>query len=115
MLSIIKGLCTVVEYFALASSAICTFTSKVLKVFTKQIQKDWYEKYGNKVIGFETLIEKPRTGELCKKAGWTQIGETIGYTCKRTAGKGTDSWSGRRVWNTNKETLRPKIVMVKRV
>lgn len=87
------------------------FTTAVLKQFVKQISIDWENKYGDKVVGFETLIEKPRTGDLYLKAGWVQVGETVGYTCKRVAGKGSDGWSGKRVWNTNKDQLRPKIVL----
>ena len=87
------------------------FTTKVLKHFMKVSQIVWLEKYGDKCIGFETLVEKPRTGELYRRAGWKEVGETIGYTCKRVAGKGTDSWSGKRVWNTAKNSLRPKTVL----
>ena len=86
------------------------FTSLVVKEFMKTITKDWYKKYGDVVIGFETLIEKPRTGELYKKAGFVKVGETVGYTCKRISGKGTDNWTGKRVWNTSKDQLRPKHV-----
>lgn len=85
------------------------FTSEVVKQWMNKISGDWKDKYGDDVIGFETLVEKPRTGELYLKAGWKIIGETIGYTCKRDAGKGTDSWSGKRVWNTKE--LRPKTVL----
>ena len=74
---------------------------------------DWESKYGDKVIGFETLVELPRTGELYLRAGWSEVGITKGYTCKRVAGKGTDSWSGKRVWDTKK--LRPKRVFCKKV
>jgi hypothetical protein len=87
------------------------FTSSVVRLFTHQTQKDWQVKYGDACVGFETLVEKPRTGKLYLRAGWTQIGETKGYTCKRIAGKGTDGWSGKRVWNTNPDELRPKIVL----
>ena len=90
---------------------IRNFTSSVVKSFVKQAQKDWQIKYGDVCVGFETLIEKPRTGELYLRAGWKLIGETKGYTCKRIAGKGTDSWSGKRVWNTNPDELRPKLVL----
>ena len=86
------------------------FTTFVVSSWCKQISIDWEQKYGDRVVGFETLIEKPRTGELYRRAGWTKVGETIGYTCKRVAGYGTDSWIGRRVWNTNKDSLRPKWV-----
>lgn len=84
------------------------FTSFVVKNFVKKAKEDWYNKYGDFCVGFETLVEKPRSGELYLKAGWSLIGETKGYTCKRVSGKGTDSWSGKRVWNT--KDLRPKLV-----
>jgi hypothetical protein len=48
-----------------------------------------------------------------RRAGWIEVGLTKGYTCKRVAGKGTDSWTGKRVWDTN--TLRPKRVFLKTV
>jgi len=86
------------------------FTSAVLKLFMARSIVDWSQKYKDPVIGFETLIEKPRTGELYKRVGWIQVGETKGYTCKRIAGKGTDSWTGKRIWNTNIKDLRPKLV-----
>lgn len=89
------------------------FASKVIKLFEKSIVNDWYIKYGDIVIAFETLVELPRTGECYKRAGWTEVGMTKGYTCKRVAGKGTDSWSGKRIWDTS--NLRPKIILLKKV
>ena len=86
------------------------FTSFIVKCFVEKSIEDWEIKYGDKVLGFETLIEKPRTGETYRRAGWKKVGETKGYTCKRIAGKGTDTWSGKRIWNTNSSELRPKIV-----
>lgn len=85
----------------------------VLEAFREKITHDWLTKYGDCVIGFESLIELPRTGEAYKRDGWTEVGLTKGQTCKRVAGKGTDGWSGKRVWNT--ENLRPKRVFVKAV
>jgi hypothetical protein len=93
------------------SYPIRNFTSAVVKLFVKQSSEDWKIKYGDTVIGFETLVEKPRIGETYLRAGWTVVGETKGYTCKRVAGNGTDSWSGKRVWNTAAEALRPKVVL----
>lgn len=89
------------------------FSTQVLLAFESRIQEDWYVKYGNVVHGLETLIELPRTGQCYKQAGWELIGQTIGYTCKRGPGQGTDNWSGARVWDTN--NLRPKHVLVKKV
>lgn len=91
------------------------FTSRVVKLFMRRVQMDWYFKYGDQVVGFETLVEKPRTGDLYLKAGWTHVGETAGFTCKRTKGKGTDSWSGKRVWNTDPLQLKPKLVLCCRI
>lgn len=88
------------------------FTVAVLAAFRRQIVIDWKARYGDDVLGFESLVELPRTGECYKRDGWDLVGQTVGYTCKRTAGKGTDSWSGKRVWDT--ENLRPKLVFVKR-
>lgn len=92
---------------------IRNFTTSVVNSFVDISMLDWRDKYGDDVLGFETLIQKPRTGELYRRAGWTLVGETIGYTCKREGGKGTDSWTGRRVWNT--VDLKPKLVYCLRV
>jgi len=88
------------------------FTVEVLSKFREMIIKDWELKYGDKVIGFESLVELPRTGDCYKKDGWDLIGQTVGYTCKRVGGKGTDDWSGKRIWDT--KNLRPKLVFVKK-
>ena len=89
------------------------FSQVVMKEFRTRIAVDWKEKYGDDVIGFETLVELPRTGELYIRDNWTEVGITKGYTCKRIAGNGTDSWSGKRVWDT--ENLRPKRVFCKTI
>lgn len=88
------------------------FSQKVLDLFQQKIIKDWHDKYKDYVLGFETLIELPRTGEIYKRNNWSLVGETKGFTCKRIAGKGTDNWSGKRVWDT--VNLRPKLVFVKK-
>lgn len=91
------------------------FTSRVLLQAEVEVRALWKSKYGDALIGFETLVELPRTGDLYLKAGWTLVGQTIGYTCKRTGGRGSDNWSGKRVWNTDPATLRPKHVFVKKL
>ena len=91
------------------------FATFVVKEFVRQSQVDWLSKYGDVVAGFESLIEPPRTGELYRRAGWTKTGMTKGYTCKRVAGKGSDSWSGKRVWNYDKDSLRPKHIFCLKV
>jgi len=52
------------------SYPIRNFTSQVLKKFMKVCSRDWTEKYGDPVIGFETLVEQPRVGTLYLRAGW---------------------------------------------
>lgn len=89
------------------------FTAKVIKAFRERIVQDWLAKYGDQVMGFETLVELPRTGDCYKRDDWTLTGQTIGYTCKRGGGQGTDAWSGKRVWDT--KNLRPKLVFCRRV
>jgi hypothetical protein len=84
------------------------FTISVLAEFRKRSAIDWQERYGDTVKAFESLVELPRTGEIYSRDGWREVGMTKGYTCKREGGEGTDSWSGKRVWNT--VDLRPKRV-----
>ena len=87
------------------------FTTKVLRTFCNTVVNDWEEKYGDEVIGFESLVELPRAGELYLKDKWTLVGQTKGFTCKRTKGKGTDNWSGKPIWDT--KNLKPKLVFCK--
>lgn len=89
------------------------FTTFVISAWRKQIEIDWLLRYGDAVSGFETLVELPRTGELYRRDGWVEVGQTKGFTCKREGGEGTDSYTGRRVWNTT--DLRPKRVFVRHV
>lgn len=88
------------------------FTSAIVYKYMSQIETDWYEKYADKVLGHETLVELPRTGILYRRAGFIEVGRTKGYTCKRVAGKSTDSYTGKRVWNYKE--LRPKIVLCRK-
>lgn len=89
------------------------FGPKILCLYRATVEKDWMDKYGDSVVGHESLVELPRTGEIYRRDGWDEVGMTHGYTCKRISGKGTDSWSGKRVWNTT--DLRPKRVFIKKV
>jgi hypothetical protein len=90
------------------------FTISVLDEFTKRAKEDWEKIYLDNVIGFESLVEKPRTGELYLRAGWSMVGETKGFSCKRVAGKSGEKWGGKRVWNTEKDQLKPKLVFCKK-
>lgn len=85
------------------------FTQRVIRTFRERVRNDWPKKYGHEVIGFESLVEPPRTGELYRRDGWTEVGTTKGFTCKRVAGESSDDWSGKRVWDM--KNLRPKIVL----
>lgn len=88
------------------------FVEKVVKAWELQVATDWPQTYQDPLQGFETLVELPRTGACYLAAGWTLVGQTKGYTCKRSGGQGTDSWTGRRVWDT--KNLRPKLVFCKK-
>lgn len=89
------------------------FTSKVLLAFEDRSASDWEEKYGDKVLAFESLVELPRSGELYRRAGYTKIGTTQGITCRRVPGNSpSEKWKGRRVWDY--DNPRPKYVFCKR-
>jgi hypothetical protein len=88
------------------------FSTYVVSQWREVVAADWERVYGDVVIGFETLVELPRAGTLYLRDGWTEVGITKGQTCKRVAGKGSESWSGKRVWNTTE--LRPKRVLCRK-
>ena len=98
---------------AAGSYPMRNFVPAVLAEFRPRVARDWRDKYGDEVLGFETLVELPRSGDCYARDGWTEVGLTKGYTCKRTAGRGSDSWSGRRVWDT--VNLRPKRVFCRAI
>lgn len=87
------------------------FAVRVLALYRATVEKDWQSKYGDVVRWHETLVELPRSGECYRRDGWMLVGKTKGFTCKRIAGKGSDSWTGKRVWDTI--NLRPKLVFVR--
>ena len=87
------------------------FAAKVVAAWREKVVVDWPAYYGDAVQGWETLVELPRIGTLYIRDGWTEVGVTKGQTCKRVAGKGSDSWGGKRVWDT--KNLRPKCVFVR--
>lgn len=88
------------------------FASKVVAAWRELVKDHWPLYYGSRVLGYESLVELPRTGELYRRDGWVEVGTTKGYTCKRIGGVGTDSWSGQRVWSS---ILKPKTVFVRKV
>lgn len=89
------------------------FSSAVLREYRRKMEIDWFQKYGDVIFWHETLVELPRKGECYVRDGWEEVGTTKGFTCKRTSGVGTDTWSGKRVWDT--VNLRPKLVFVRKV
>lgn len=68
-------------------------------VLLNKLKKGLHSFTGDYVLAFETLVELPRTGELYKRSGFVETGITKGFTCKRTAGFGTDSRTGKRTWD----------------
>lgn len=87
------------------------FTTMALLRAEITAREDYEHTYFDSVNWFETLVELPREGELYKKAGYLEVGVTKGYTCKRVAGTSSDTWTGKRVWDTTH--LRPKRVFIK--
>ena len=89
------------------------FVPKVIAAWRERAKRDWRAHYFCGVVGFETLVELPRTGECYLRDGWQLVGQTKGYTCKREGGIGTDDYGGKRVWDT--VNLRPKLVFVRKL
>lgn len=100
------------------------FVPKIILEWERRVRVDWENKYGDRVVAFESLVEPPRTGDSYLRAGWTRIGITKGYTCRRSVDtyfdlwsgkdlvdKDTESWSGKRLWD--KKNLRPKLIFMK--
>ena len=52
--------------------------TKVLRLFRRQIKKDYETKFCDKLIGFCTFIELPRDGALYKADNWDYLGITEG-------------------------------------
>lgn len=89
------------------------FTTMALLAAERIACVDYKDRYGDDVLWIESLVEYPRIGKLYLMAGYRHVGDTKGFTCKRIAGKGTDNWTGKRVWDT--VNLRPKKVFLKEV
>ena len=90
------------------------FVPATIRAWREKMLVEWPKEYGDQVLGFETMVEPPRTGECYLRDGWTYVGTTRGETCKRVAGVGRgEKWSGRRVWDT--KNLRPKLVFCRKV
>ncbi|HWB02957.1 MAG TPA: hypothetical protein VG796_08040 [Verrucomicrobiales bacterium] len=74
-------------------------TNLVLSEWRTRAARDWEETYQDSVIGFETLVQVPRTGEVYRRDGWSLVGETKGFTCRRTGGiSQSEKFDGRRIW-----------------
>ena len=74
------------------------FAQQCVAAWRLRVLVDWQNQYGDRVGGFETLVELPRRGDVYLRDGWTEVGLTKGFVCKRVAGRSSDGWGGRRVW-----------------
>lgn len=62
--------------------------TRVLKMFRNRILVDYFEKYGERLIGVVTFVEPPRTGAMYKADNWDFIGMTAGKRMRRDK----DTW-----------------------
>jgi hypothetical protein len=58
--------------------------TQILSLWRKTILKDWKEKYGGEIIGFETFVYgENRVGTIYKADNWKLVGKTQGSAkCK---------------------------------
>lgn len=82
--------------------------TKVLKLFRNKLKKDYYEKYGDKLIGLITFVEPPRTGAMYKADNWIYLGMTEGKHCSRSGSLG--KWINKE-WSIGTK----KHIFVKRI
>ena len=74
-------------------------TSRVLGEWRLQVIASWEKRYGDDVIGFETLVQPPRTGETYRRDGWSLVGRTKGFCCRRVSGRSkNEQFTGKRIW-----------------
>jgi len=92
------------------------FTTRALLLAEPLAIAAYETRYHDAVWWLESLVELPRTGDLYRKAGYREVGITKGYTCRRVGGNVlTEVFDGRRVWNMDPNSLRPKRVFLKDV
>ena len=61
--------------------------SKILAIWRKQIIKDWLNKYGGEIIGFETFVfGSNRYGTVYKADNWVCVGKTKGSAKRKPWG-----------------------------
>lgn len=56
--------------------------SQVLSLLTREGQKEWLKKYGDRLVLLETLVKPPYTGKCYEAAGWQKVGKTAGTLFK---------------------------------
>lgn len=99
-------------FFHLLPTDLKNVGTQVLKLWRQKVVEDWVKFYEEDVIGFETLVELPRTGALYKADNWIYTGTTKGFTCRRVGGNSdTEKFGGVRVWDY--DNLKPKLVFCK--
>ena len=62
--------------------------TRILKLFRNNTLKDYYQKYGDVLLGLVTFVEPPRTGAIYKADHWENIGLTQGISVRR----GGENW-----------------------
>lgn len=71
--------CTNWRYCLLNKTSL---SSRILSIFIKEAKKEWFKKFGDKLVLIETLIEPPYSGVCYKASGWINVGETKGCQFK---------------------------------
>jgi hypothetical protein len=67
--------------------------SQILALALKTVKKDYEKKWSDKIHGFVTFVEPPRTGIVYKASGWEYLGMTQGL--KATKRSDLDTWTNK--------------------
>lgn len=90
------------------------FIPQIMSIWRYATSIHWPDRYGDQVLAFEALVQLPRTGDLYLRDGWTEVGLTQGFTCRRMGGgASTDTWTGRRLWSRSPDPDKRKRVFMR--
>ncbi|MBD3192545.1 MAG: DUF4338 domain-containing protein [Candidatus Heimdallarchaeota archaeon] len=100
-----------IRFLILPFVQVPNLASRIISKTIKQLKKDWYEKYGDKLKYVETFVDPSRgfKGTCYLASSWKKVGMTKGYSFHGTGYKGMKGFYKMPKCNTR------KIIFVKKI
>jgi len=76
--------------------------TRTLRLFRCTVARDYWSKYGDKLVGLVTFVEPPREGIVYRADNWRYLGMTEGKRCVRRGDHG--KWINKE-WSTGTKKL----------